>query len=262
MLNFKIPSSILSISLLCILPGLCLGCAIRGSGVIEEKEYEVEEFSKIVLSDGFDGFIYSGDTFSVRSNTDDNLTEKVSFEQSGDTITIRLKEDVSTRKATLEATFIVPIIEEISLKGRSTISAQELSASQQLLLELEGNSTATLSLPSGESIDQVDVISKGNSRVDLNLNITTLNLSSSDGSSNSLQGTSDFSYFQLDSNSSLSARSFTSKDAEVAFSSGSAGTISATNTITGSLSGNSSLTLSGGAAVDVEKSSNSNINTN
>ncbi len=239
-----------------------MACTTRGSGVIEETEYEVEAFDEIVLSDGFDGFVYKGETFAVRTNTDDNLTSLVKFEQVDGQILIRLKDDASTRKTRLEATFIVPEIKKITLSGNSSISAPELGVATELEVNLSGSSEATIGFARDKVLDRVRLKASQQSRITLSLDSRELQIDADNASSASFRGSAETATYNLSDNSRVSARSFTVERAELDFSTGSSATLSVTGSVTGEMKSNSSLRISGGAAVELERSGNTSLSTN
>jgi Putative auto-transporter adhesin, head GIN domain len=120
----------------------------------------VEDFTRLEAQQTFQVHVAAGPAPSVVLDADDNVMPELDVGVSGDTLHLKLKSDVSTRKATLRADVTTPTLAGISASGVSQVEgAVKLD---QGTVELSGASRAVLS----GSVEKLEVDASGASGLD------------------------------------------------------------------------------------------------
>lgn len=114
--------------------------AIEGSGDLVTETYDFSGFTGIELSHTFDATITGSDVFAVSITFDDNLRDVLELEVRGSTLFLGLESGTSTRRATLEATIAMPLLESLELSGATSAEISRLEPMEVLELRASGAS--------------------------------------------------------------------------------------------------------------------------
>ncbi|MFC1860767.1 GIN domain-containing protein [Chloroflexota bacterium] len=90
----------------CLTSGLLAGCTavkVLGSGNLINETFDISDFTKIKVENGFQVEVNESDSFSVVTIVDDNVLEHIDVKKSGDTLILRPKGNRPFRSATLSA---------------------------------------------------------------------------------------------------------------------------------------------------------------
>mgnify|MGYP001819529312 FL=1 len=109
--------------------------AVRGSGEVTTRDYDVSDFDRIRVGRALDIEIVPGDTHSVELIADDNIMRYITVDQRGDTLVLDVDDDVSLRRVTHRFEIAVPELERVELHGASKAN---VTATRQLEAELSG----------------------------------------------------------------------------------------------------------------------------
>ena len=174
------------------------GPVMTGSGSLETREMDYDDFTKIEVGYAFKVDITRSDSFSVSITLDDNLFEYLITQHIGDTLRISLDPDHSYRNTTQRAEITLPELHGLELSGATRGDISGFSSTDALRLEASGASSLNIddvkagstrfnvsgaSRVSGSiTITDGDFILSGASTVDLNGTATDIQLDASGAS--------------------------------------------------------------------------------
>ncbi|MCF6271038.1 MAG: DUF2807 domain-containing protein [Melioribacteraceae bacterium] len=124
-------NTLLFISLLLILA--LVGCngtffsSVKGNGNLIEKEFSVNEFSKVDVSHAFTVKISVGEETSVKIETDENLMKYVEVQVKNNTLYLDLKNNVNVN-GDIRAIITTPYLNEVDLSGASKIEVDGIES--------------------------------------------------------------------------------------------------------------------------------------
>ncbi len=121
---------------------------LKGSGIIIAKQFEFVNFNEIEVVD-FAGVVNVtiGDSFSIRSEVDDNISDLLSVEQKNNTLTLSFKNNWNNRKY-IENThtkieIVMPKLKYVKNNGNNTLRINNLNE-QDFSIICKGNGTCVL----------------------------------------------------------------------------------------------------------------------
>lgn len=241
-----------------LLGALNIGCAVTGSGLIQEEIHELPSYDSISLGDGFSGTIVIGETFGLTIRADDNLLNYVRIEQENGQLSVHL-DDISHRQSTLEAVFTMPRLARLELNGRSRFDARGIALNETLSLAAYGGSELSLHSAGHQSLNYLSLTSSGGSTCSVTAYAQETLVEVSGGGRNKLQGNSERMTLYLDEKSSLDAGRYPTPELSFRLSSGSQATVAVHERAKGRLFGASRLAIHGNAQVDAEATESSRI---
>ena len=157
----------------CIVALLCFGlffssCDIedvKASGEVTTKDYNFTDFSALDICCDFKAYLtFSSTEESIQIEADDNLHEYIVVELSGNTLVIRLKDNVSVRgNETMNAYITTALIKDIEATGDSEVFLENKLNTKQAKIELSGDSKLIGEI---EVLD-FDVELKGDSKMEI-----------------------------------------------------------------------------------------------
>jgi len=214
-------------ALLLMTPGCLVGLhSIRGSGDVTSIEISEEGFSKLDLSHGCQATLTQAETYSVVVQIDDNLADYVKIEKNGSTLAIGMKPQNSYSRVSLEAHIAMPDIKDLELSGGSEAVITEFSLDRGFSAELSGGSEIKGEISSGD-----------------------LNLSLSGGSEVNLRGAGGNAKIRGSGGSTFGLEGFETRNVDVDLSGGSTALVNLDGTLTGALSGGSTIYYTGNAVL-------------
>ncbi len=231
--------------------------SIVGRGDVETRSFDFTGFTKVEVSFTFDVEVVQSSAFSVNVTTNDNIFDYLALEKDGDTLKIKLK-DGSYTVASLKAQVAMPDLSGITVTGASKAAVSGFSSNHELRLNASGASNIELSsMKSGDASIAVE----GASRVKGSLEAAD-SLFSVEGASNiELTGKSGSLRLIATGASHATLKDFISTSVSVQFSGASSGNVNTSGSLTGSLSGASSLRYFGNPApIEVSTSGGSSVN--
>lgn len=198
------------------------GISVTGSGVLDTRQFDYSDFTRIEVHNGFQVDLTQSDTFSIEITSDDNVWEYLNVTKSGSTLLIWLWADNSYLNTTQEARITMPNLYGIELSGGSQATINGFSSSHDLSINLSGGSRVVGDIIAADA----DFDLSGGSRVNL-------------------EGTAD----NLDVNGSgashLDLENFSVDNADINLSGGSSATVNVDGTLDVNLSGGSHVTYVG-----------------
>ena len=178
--------------------GIGDGPLISGSGSLETREMDYDDFTNIEVGYAFKADITRSASFSVSITLDDNLFEYLVIQLVGDTLRINLDPNHSYRNTTQRAEIALPELHGLELSGASRGDISGFSSTAALQMEASGASSLTIddvkagstrfnvsgaSRISGSiTITDGDFVVSGASSVDLNGTATDIQLDASGAS--------------------------------------------------------------------------------
>lgn len=125
---------------------LCTSCLDRvtGSGVMEYRSYNNNEFSAIIIKDACNATVTEGSEYKVEIEIDNNVVKYVSVYQSGETLHIGLKDGNSYRDINFRATITVPTLNRLKVEDASRVSLTR-TTNGTLPLHLEAEDASGIS---------------------------------------------------------------------------------------------------------------------
>ncbi len=139
--------------------------SIRASNEVSIVEYSFSDYNSLQVSDNFDVFVrFSDGEESIEIEANDNLQDKIIVSKEGNTLRIRLENNVSIRgNATLKAYITTSEISSFRTTGNSFVELENLLISDNLNLEATGNSRFSGNIDT----ERLTVDITGNSVVDV-----------------------------------------------------------------------------------------------
>ncbi len=173
------------IALLAVLGGLMVmlaGCAtvgnlirpelVYGSGIVTEKSFDADDFTKVYIASGFSGAVTYGETFSVVVQADDNIVDSARITVDDGTLLVLMQRKNYQNVARQHVTITMPVLEEIALHGISRAEIDGFPRTDSLVVRVEGTSQL-----SGElNANRVDIAIAGMSKATLAGEAETLSL--------------------------------------------------------------------------------------
>jgi hypothetical protein len=211
---------------------------VRGSGDLVTQDVEVQEFTGIEASNAFEVDVVVGERERVQITVDDNIVPLLDVTVEGDTLTIGLKDSSRVQAATLRAAVTAPAdLASVAASGAAKVDVTGTLEGDALALQSSGAGR----LSAGVETRGVQVNASGASRVVLSGNAETVQMD--------ISGASTLSAFDLTAGA-VSAQVSGASTAEV----------TATETISGEVSGASTLRYRGEpGSADVESSGASTV---
>ncbi len=147
--------------------------SIRVSDEISTREYSFTDYSKLELAGDFDAYVRFSDTeerIEIEANA--NLQDKIIVSKTGNTLKIRLENNVSVRgNATMKAYITTRNIDDYRVSGDSFVQLENLLATDNIAIEVLGDSRFTGELETNNLFINL----KGDSEVNAFGTATTLN---------------------------------------------------------------------------------------
>lgn len=143
---------------------ITFGQDVEAAGELVTVPFDLDGFDSIDISNTFDVTVEIGEPASVELFINEDLIDELDVRVRNDELRIGLKNGISVRNGTLEATVRMPAIEEIEVSGASETEVSGL-AGTDLRVEVSGSSDLVVS-GSGST---VNVDASGASQVDLRL---------------------------------------------------------------------------------------------
>ncbi|MHB0875021.1 MAG: head GIN domain-containing protein [Anaerolineae bacterium] len=122
---------------------LNFGRRTTGSGQLENRTYDLADFSALDVSHAFEVNVQRGDSYSVVVTADDNLFRYLTVTRRGSTLRLGVDPDAGTvfGTITLRADITMPELTAVSLSGASRCNVSGFASGQDLSAELSGAST-------------------------------------------------------------------------------------------------------------------------
>ncbi len=237
-----IPLSVLTAPLACEF-------GVRGSGVIESRDFSLPEFDEVQVEDGFQARLVMGDEYRVVIRADDNIIDDVEVTRRGSAMHIGL-EDVHAYDVTLEAVITLPRLDKLTLKEASELEALDVVAAGSLDLSAEDGSSLRLSTTE-EGLAYVNLRCEDASECDVRARAQETIAELHDASRGRLTGSSDSMTLLVSDASSLDAREFPVDTLNVRLHDASEAEVFVTDLARGKLSGASELDVYGDPQLDV-----------
>lgn len=130
---------------------MATGCSeVTGSGKLVKENYDYSGFTTLEAGHGFNIVIEKASLFSVTITMDDNITEYLDIDQTGETLKITLKGGSAFINTTLEAKITMPEIAGINLSGGAKTEVTGFNSSNDFSVTLSGGSELKGDITSGD----------------------------------------------------------------------------------------------------------------
>jgi len=241
----KALSIFIALALVLSLSALSLaGCRglIKGSGDLETREYEFNNFTNIEVSHAFEFEITQSNFYSVTVTADDNLFKYIEVSQTGERLEVGMKPNYGYLNTHLKAIITMPELRSLDVSGASTGFIKGFSLSDVLIANISGASSLDLvDITTGD----VDFDISGASGVTGSLTANDAKFELSGASRIQLEGSAVDLTVDASSASRVELGSFPVTDADIVFSGASWGTVNLSGTLDADLSGASRLSYIG-----------------
>ncbi len=138
------------ISVLLLAGAGCYG-AIRGSGNIVTRSYNLSNFTTVEINSAFQAEISRGNSYSISITADDNMYDFIRVVESSEgTLRIDMRPGYSFFPSILKAALVMPDIENLVVSGASKAELAGFQFSHDFSATVAGASTLTLSISSGD----------------------------------------------------------------------------------------------------------------
>jgi hypothetical protein len=133
-----------------------------GSGQLSTQNFDIDVFTAVSPSGGFNVEITQGSIYSVKVTTDDNLQQYVDIHKVGSTLEIQMQPG-GYQTTALKAEVTMPNLEQVQASGGSVVNAQNLNLVTNFGADLSGGSRLTMT---GQGVD-VTLVGSGGSNLNL-----------------------------------------------------------------------------------------------
>ena len=211
------------------------------------KEYPVEGFSEVKVSNAIEFEITQSEGYSVKATGPEKLLERLKVGVSGQTLTLGFEHSpmawVGRHRpgGEVKAVITMPELKKLVVSGASRGTAKGFKSSDDLDLELSGASQAEIDMEAGKTT----VTGSGASRVTGELNAQDTRLTLSGASRCQLIGTGGDTHLDSSGASQADLSQFQIKNADVHISGAGRAKINMSGTLNVDLSGASSLESTG-----------------
>jgi hypothetical protein len=213
---------------------------VRGSGPIGEKEYALEGFSQVEVSNAVEFELTESESYSVMVTGYENLIERLDVELSEQTLVVRLKPGTYFRN-NIKAVIGMPELDKLTVSGASRGTAVGFVSTGVCILEISGASRADIDIEVGTVIMNVS----GASRVTGAISTQTATLIISGASRCQLTGSSDAMNLDVSGASQAHLSEFPTENTNANVSGASKAIVNVTGLLNVDLSGASTLTYTG-----------------
>jgi hypothetical protein len=222
-----------------IAPG---GVIVTGSGKLETRDFDLTNFTKIVIDNAFEATVTRGDSYLVRITADDNLFQYLEVNASRDSLHIGLKHNYIYQRTTQKTTITLPALSELTLDGGSRATASGFTSSNAMSFDLSGASQLVIdSFKAGNTTIEgsgAAQISGAIDAGDVQLEISGAARAQLEGKANSLD-------MEASGGSQAALSKLTATNANIRVSGGSAAEVNVTGTLNADISGGGRLTYEG-----------------
>lgn len=168
-MKFNIKSNLFLFLLLASATTLVAQKKLKGNKVVITENRDISEFNKIELRDNIDVILTQGSGQSVVVETDENLQFAVITEVKDSTLVVYLFKKIIRKKALNIYINIDEFIDEITTKGKATVSGEGIFNFNNLTINAEGNSKIVMDIKS----EQFNL--NNNESANVNLTVSTEN---------------------------------------------------------------------------------------
>jgi hypothetical protein len=220
------------------------GCRglIRGSGDLETREYELNNFTTIDVSHSFTYEVTQSSFYGVTVTADDNLFKYIEVTKTGERLEVGMKPNYGYTNTHLKVVITMPELRSIDVSGASTGFIKGFSSSEVLIANISGASSLDLvDITTGD----VDFEISGASGVTGSLIANDAKFELSGASKIQLTDSAVDLTVDASGASRVELGSFPVTDADIVFSGASWGTVSLSGTLDADLSGASRLSYIG-----------------
>lgn len=147
--------------------------SIKASDEISTREYAFSDYSGLEVSGDFDAFVRFSDTEeSIEIEANDNLQDKIIVSKDGNTLKIRLENNVSVRgNAIMKAYITTRTISDYRASGDSYIQLESPLITDNMSVDVLGDSRFTGEIEANNLFVELN----GDSEIDVFGTVTTLN---------------------------------------------------------------------------------------
>ncbi|MDY6917818.1 MAG: head GIN domain-containing protein [Chloroflexota bacterium] len=224
----------------------CRGTYVTGSGNLETRQMDYDDFSKLEVSYAFDVDVTRGDSYEVSITMDDNLFDYLRVGVSGQTPEIGMRQTRWYRNATLRATVTMPDLTGLNVSGASHVEAIGFNSTDPLDMDVSGASSVEFdNVVAGDVGFDVSGASTVSGTIDFADGVMEV----SGASTVELEGSADDVSIEASGASRVRLGDLPVTDAWVELSGASTANINASGTIDCDLSGASHLTYTGDATL-------------
>lgn len=217
------------------------GDEISGSGTVETRTFDLDDFTGVEIGSQFEGVVVvdDGEAFDVEVIADDNFFEHMDIDVRGENLRVQAKQGTDFGDVTeLSVSVTLPALRHLDVSGASDVSVEYHSNTER----------------------KVSIDASGASNLDVRrLDAAELVLDLSGASDLSIDGRTSSIEVDLSGASDLDLSGLETATANVDLSGASSMEFGEVDSVTGDLSGASSLTLPDGASVYVEASGGSSV---
>lgn len=238
-----------------------VGCSIvNGSGVIEEDTIQVDTsgVKELVVCCGFEVRAALGTKDEVTVRTDDNLIDEVVVDVVGDRLELRWRDDQAIYEPSRGVRFEleVPELERLETSGGAMVEFGVVEGDELKVEQSGGGETRFERL----AVTELEVQTSGGGHFEaLDLRADRVRLESSGGGSTELGGICAEFSADVSGGGSLEAEDFETETTELSLTGGGSASLTVTERLSGDASGGSSVSVRGGAEVDLALSGGSTV---
>jgi hypothetical protein len=119
---------------------------LKGNRIVTTENRGNFDFEKIEIGDGIDVLISQGDETSVSVEADENLMDAIITEVNNNTLTIKLSEEIRSKKELKVLVTANSLLNQITIKDKSDITSNSTLFLDSFTLNAEGDSKVSLNL--------------------------------------------------------------------------------------------------------------------
>ena len=237
---------IIALVLILISGNLLLGCTpirvITDSGPVVSKDFDLEDFTHVQVSNAFEIELIPSETYSVSITASENMFPHIDVSKSGNTLTIGVKDvNINFGGSTLETKVTMPELWKLELSGASKGKAKGFKSAHDFDLLLSGASTLDMDMET----DDIYFKLSGASEATGHLKASDTRIELSGASILDIEGSARNAILQASGASEADLYNFPVNDADIELSGASEAIINIDGRLDINLSGGSSLEFGG-----------------
>jgi hypothetical protein len=246
---------------------------LTGSGDLKTEGRNVTGFTKVETDGSINVFITKADAFEVKVESDDNLIPYIVTEVKGNTLVVRMKDNINIRKAKKMTVYAsMPRLVALTTRGSGSITSEskfngedfvaKTQGSGSIRFFFDGKSAVISTQGSGGikfsgSINKIELGTHGSGSIKAELVSESAHLYVGGSGSLSIQGTANDVIAEVQGSGSIDGYNFQSKHANASVQGSGSCNLSVSDNLIGKIQGSGNINYKGDATVVTSESNGS-----
>jgi len=238
---------------------------IKGSGDVKTEIRNLSGFTKVETNGSINVFIKKADAFEVKIEADDNLIPYIISEVKGNTLVVRMRENVNIRNSRKMTAYVsMPKLTALATRGSGSINSESRFNGEELVVNTQGSGSINFSFDGKNavisthgsggikfsgSINKVEVGTHGSGGIKAQLESESAHLSVGGSGSVNISGSAKDVVAEVQGSGSIDGYNFMTKNATASVQGSGSCNLSVSEGLNGRIHGSGSINYRGNASV-------------